>query len=71
MAYSWPLFLYKSYVYDQKELSKGLFQSDLLIKAFKCIFTSPGSAHRHDGGDDAVHFKGPCSHNHVADLVRM
>ena len=31
-AYSWPLFLYKGYVYDLSDPSNGLFQSDLLVK---------------------------------------
>ena len=39
-AYSWPLFLYKGYVYDPNDPSSGLFQSDLLVKVcFRSIQT--------------------------------
>ncbi|KAF8425762.1 hypothetical protein L210DRAFT_3324134, partial [Boletus edulis BED1] len=72
-AFSWPRFLYKGDTYNLNEPSKGLFQSDILVKSFKCIFTSPSSAHRHDGGDEAIHFKGPNPRHrsHVAALLRM
>ncbi|KAH6911947.1 hypothetical protein BKA70DRAFT_1370418 [Coprinopsis sp. MPI-PUGE-AT-0042] len=42
----WPLFLYKKYVIDLDNIWKGLFMSDLLIFAFKHIFTSPSSVDR-------------------------
>ncbi|KIM62962.1 hypothetical protein SCLCIDRAFT_24554 [Scleroderma citrinum Foug A] len=38
---SWPRFLYKSEQYDPNNPVKGLFRNDLLVQAFKHIFTSP------------------------------
>ncbi|KAG1727199.1 hypothetical protein EDD22DRAFT_961293 [Suillus occidentalis] len=46
---SWPLFLYENYSFDNTNLEKGLFQSKILIQAFKAIFTSPSSAKEADG----------------------
>ncbi|KAI0067315.1 hypothetical protein BV25DRAFT_1911964 [Artomyces pyxidatus] len=39
----WPMFLYQGYRYDADDPWKGLFRSDLLVTAFKHIFTSPSS----------------------------
>ncbi|KAG1799129.1 uncharacterized protein BJ212DRAFT_1305601 [Suillus subaureus] len=44
MEMSWPAFLYEKYSANQDNLEKGLFQSVLLLQAFKAIFTSPSSA---------------------------
>ncbi|KAG8215290.1 hypothetical protein J3R82DRAFT_8851 [Butyriboletus roseoflavus] len=41
---SWPYFMYKNDNYNAKDPINGLFKNTLLLKAFKCIFTSPGSA---------------------------
>ncbi|KAG2143671.1 hypothetical protein DEU56DRAFT_733151 [Suillus clintonianus] len=46
---SWPLFLYENYSFDDSNLEKGLFQSKILIQAFKAIYTSPSSAKEVDG----------------------
>ncbi|KAI9570979.1 hypothetical protein HD554DRAFT_2241052 [Boletus coccyginus] len=43
-AQSWPTFLYAGYHFDPQEPSKGLFKGEILVKAFKAIFTSPTSA---------------------------
>ncbi|KAI6140546.1 hypothetical protein BKA82DRAFT_3939797, partial [Pisolithus tinctorius] len=43
-AYSWPSFLYRNGEYDSKNLTNGLFCGELLIRAFRCIFTSPSLA---------------------------
>ncbi|KAI6154852.1 hypothetical protein BKA82DRAFT_3967788 [Pisolithus tinctorius] len=43
-AYSWPSFLYRNGEYDSKNPTNGLFCGELLIRAFRCIFTSPSSA---------------------------
>ncbi|KIM51531.1 hypothetical protein SCLCIDRAFT_33351 [Scleroderma citrinum Foug A] len=48
-ADSWPRFLYKSERYNPNNPVKGLFRNDLLVQAFKHIFTSPSSA---DSVDD-------------------
>ncbi|KAI0055415.1 hypothetical protein BV25DRAFT_1815634 [Artomyces pyxidatus] len=42
----WPVFLYRDYQYDSEDPWKGLFQSSLLVKAFKHIFTSPSSVEK-------------------------
>ncbi|KAJ3546955.1 hypothetical protein NMY22_g1848 [Coprinellus aureogranulatus] len=39
----WPLFVYRNEVYDEEEPWKGLFRSQLLVSAYKHIFTSPSS----------------------------
>ncbi|KAG2745790.1 hypothetical protein P692DRAFT_201719517 [Suillus brevipes Sb2] len=51
---SWPLFLYENYSFDSTDLEKGLFQSKILIQAFKAIFTSPSSAKEADGDGDGA-----------------
>ncbi|KZP28583.1 hypothetical protein FIBSPDRAFT_728905, partial [Athelia psychrophila] len=43
-AYSWPLFCYKDFTYNQENCEEGLWKSALMVKTFKCIFTSPSSA---------------------------
>ncbi|KAG1728759.1 uncharacterized protein EDB91DRAFT_1023995, partial [Suillus paluster] len=40
---SWPSFLYRNGHYDPQNPANGLFKGELLIKAFKHIFTSPSS----------------------------
>ncbi|KJA26432.1 hypothetical protein HYPSUDRAFT_133249 [Hypholoma sublateritium FD-334 SS-4] len=42
----WPIFLYRSHQYDDANPWKGLLQSDILVKTFKHIFTSPSSVDR-------------------------
>ncbi|KAH6903657.1 hypothetical protein BKA70DRAFT_1110650, partial [Coprinopsis sp. MPI-PUGE-AT-0042] len=42
----WPIFLYKDYTYNRKDVWEGLFQSHLLVSAFRHIFTSPSSVDR-------------------------
>ncbi|KAF6741086.1 hypothetical protein DFP72DRAFT_863184 [Ephemerocybe angulata] len=39
----WPLFVFKNEVFDPDDAWKGLFRSELLVKGFKHIFTSPSS----------------------------
>ncbi|KAI0055392.1 hypothetical protein BV25DRAFT_1921867 [Artomyces pyxidatus] len=39
----WPLFLYRGCVYNPCEPWNGLFRNQLLVSAFKHIFTSPSS----------------------------
>ncbi|KAF8129550.1 hypothetical protein EV363DRAFT_1451080 [Boletus edulis] len=72
-AFSWPNFLYKDNTFDRNNLSKGLFQGELLVKSFKCIFTSPMSAHHLEGGEGAIQSKGPGhrTRNNVAALLKM
>ncbi|KAL4069525.1 hypothetical protein J3A83DRAFT_4095442 [Scleroderma citrinum] len=41
---SWPYFLYKNKWYDPDNPVKGLFKNNLLMQAFKYIFTSLSSA---------------------------
>ncbi|KAG2081961.1 hypothetical protein BD769DRAFT_1633495 [Suillus cothurnatus] len=42
----WPLFLYADYHYDLKDPWNGLFQSALLVCAYRNVFTSPSSMNR-------------------------
>ncbi|KAH6916582.1 hypothetical protein BKA70DRAFT_1215083 [Coprinopsis sp. MPI-PUGE-AT-0042] len=42
----WAPFLYKDFQYDIEDIWKGLFRSQLLVSAFKHIFTSPSSVYR-------------------------
>ncbi|KAG1799432.1 uncharacterized protein HD556DRAFT_1439814 [Suillus plorans] len=42
-ACSWPSFLYKDGRYDPQNPTKDLFKGELLVKAFKRVFTSPSS----------------------------
>ncbi|KAG1893608.1 uncharacterized protein F5891DRAFT_962684, partial [Suillus fuscotomentosus] len=42
-ACSWPLFLYKDGCYNPQNPTKDLFKGELLVKVFKCVFTSPSS----------------------------
>ncbi|KAH6918232.1 hypothetical protein BKA70DRAFT_1366541 [Coprinopsis sp. MPI-PUGE-AT-0042] len=42
----WPLFLYRSYKCNRSNIWEGLFESVLLVSAFKHIFTSPSSVDR-------------------------
>ncbi|KAF8835229.1 hypothetical protein BDN67DRAFT_913391 [Paxillus ammoniavirescens] len=42
--FSWPRYLYEGGSYDPQNPCKGLFKGELLLKAFRCIFTSPSSA---------------------------
>ncbi|KAH6907219.1 hypothetical protein BKA70DRAFT_1104875 [Coprinopsis sp. MPI-PUGE-AT-0042] len=42
----WPLFLYKDNTFDRENVWKGLFRSNLLVFAFRHIFTSPSSVDR-------------------------
>ncbi|KAG1732025.1 uncharacterized protein EDB91DRAFT_1238858 [Suillus paluster] len=42
----WPLFLYTNYHYDPEDPWNGLFQSSLLVCAYKHIFMSPSSVDR-------------------------
>ncbi|TFK20491.1 hypothetical protein FA15DRAFT_599609, partial [Coprinopsis marcescibilis] len=39
----WPKFVYQEFVYDAADPWHGLFQSHLLVQAYKHIFTSPSS----------------------------
>ncbi|KIM54560.1 hypothetical protein SCLCIDRAFT_136562, partial [Scleroderma citrinum Foug A] len=43
-ANSWPLFLYANGKYNPNFPNHGLFKGELLVKAFRYIFTSPSSA---------------------------
>ncbi|EGO30815.1 hypothetical protein SERLADRAFT_404821 [Serpula lacrymans var. lacrymans S7.9] len=40
----WPTFMYVDYKYNPEDNEKGLFQSTLLLRAYKFVFTSPSSA---------------------------
>ncbi|KAG2145514.1 hypothetical protein BD769DRAFT_1625224 [Suillus cothurnatus] len=42
----WPFFLYADYRYDPEDPWNGLFQSALLVCAYKHVFTSPSSVDR-------------------------
>ncbi|KAH6871076.1 hypothetical protein BKA70DRAFT_1131287 [Coprinopsis sp. MPI-PUGE-AT-0042] len=42
----WPVFLYRDYQADPRRIWEGLFRSNLLVNAFKHIFTSPSSVDR-------------------------
>ncbi|KAG6912168.1 hypothetical protein DXG01_016779, partial [Tephrocybe rancida] len=39
----WPVFVYHGYTYDAEDPWNGAFRSQLLVKAFKFVFTSPSS----------------------------
>ncbi|KAG6905819.1 hypothetical protein DXG01_000545 [Tephrocybe rancida] len=39
----WPDFVYHGYTYDPEDPWNGAFRSQLLVKAFKHVFTSPSS----------------------------
>ncbi|KAH6913099.1 hypothetical protein BKA70DRAFT_1369812 [Coprinopsis sp. MPI-PUGE-AT-0042] len=43
----WPLFLYQDHVFDAEDPWKGLLRGEILVKAFKHVFTSPSSVDRH------------------------
>ncbi|KAH6904935.1 hypothetical protein BKA70DRAFT_1373300 [Coprinopsis sp. MPI-PUGE-AT-0042] len=42
----WPLFLYHNYEYNPDDPWNGLLRSELLVKAYKHIFTSPSSVEK-------------------------
>ncbi|KAH6887786.1 hypothetical protein BKA70DRAFT_1443450 [Coprinopsis sp. MPI-PUGE-AT-0042] len=46
---SWPIFMYENYVYYPKEPLKGLLRSDIMLSAYKFVFTSPSSANSQTG----------------------
>lgn len=39
----WPIFLYAGYTYDPEDPWNGLLRSNILVSAFKHVFTSPSS----------------------------
>ncbi|KZP11486.1 hypothetical protein FIBSPDRAFT_756603, partial [Athelia psychrophila] len=43
-ASSWPKFCYFDFTYNPENCEEGLWKSALMVKTFKCIFTSPSSA---------------------------
>ncbi|TFK79731.1 hypothetical protein K466DRAFT_505095, partial [Polyporus arcularius HHB13444] len=45
----YPSFLYDVEEYDADRIDKGLLRSELLVKAYRHIFTSPSSAERPQG----------------------
>ncbi|KAG2053741.1 hypothetical protein BDR06DRAFT_885501, partial [Suillus hirtellus] len=51
---SWPVFVYKNYLFDENNLKQGLFMSKILVQAFKAVFTSPSSAREADGDGDGA-----------------
>ncbi|KAF8835056.1 hypothetical protein BDN67DRAFT_913681, partial [Paxillus ammoniavirescens] len=53
-ADSWPTFLYKNEQYNPENPSKRIFKNTLLVKTFRHIFTSPGSADSNHTIDDNV-----------------
>lgn len=50
-----------------------LYLTSCELQSFKCIFTSPRSAHDPEGGEEAIHFKGlsSCSRSHIMALLKM
>ncbi|KAG1811478.1 uncharacterized protein BJ212DRAFT_1277845 [Suillus subaureus] len=54
-ACSWPSFLYKDGCCDPQNPTNGLFKGKLLIKAFKCVFTSPTSTYEKQPADSVAH----------------
>ncbi|KIJ91734.1 hypothetical protein K443DRAFT_685762 [Laccaria amethystina LaAM-08-1] len=42
----WPIFLWSGYKYDEDQPWRGLLRSDILVKSFKHIFTSPSSVEK-------------------------
>ncbi|KAN0073663.1 hypothetical protein V8E55_012140 [Tylopilus felleus] len=42
-ANMWPTFLYRKGLYNAERPLDGLFKGELLVKTFRCIFTSPSS----------------------------
>ncbi|KZP03182.1 hypothetical protein FIBSPDRAFT_769319, partial [Athelia psychrophila] len=42
-AGSWPKFCYADFLYDPENVDTGLWKSAMMVKAFKCVFTSPSS----------------------------
>ncbi|KAI9573734.1 hypothetical protein HD554DRAFT_2012101 [Boletus coccyginus] len=45
-AHHWPKFLFKDRKFNREHPSEDIFQGDLLLKAFKHIFTSPSSCQK-------------------------
>ncbi|KAF7978369.1 hypothetical protein HWV62_739 [Athelia sp. TMB] len=43
---AWPIFLFAGLAYDENDPWKGLFRSQLLLNAYKFVFTSPSSVDR-------------------------
>ncbi|KAN0078438.1 hypothetical protein V8E55_010495 [Tylopilus felleus] len=76
-ANSWPRFLYQDGRYDLQHSSEGLFRGNLLMKAFRVIFTSPSSVDEETDpaiipNDRAKRHRGErCTRTHVAGLLRM
>ncbi|KIM75190.1 hypothetical protein PILCRDRAFT_681578 [Piloderma croceum F 1598] len=42
----WPIFLYQGYSYDPEDPWNGLLRSNILVSAYKHIFTSPSSVEK-------------------------
>ncbi|KAG1785968.1 uncharacterized protein HD556DRAFT_1450170 [Suillus plorans] len=53
-ACSWPSFLYKDGHYDPQNPAKDLFKGELLVKAFKRVFTSPSSTDEEQAVDSVA-----------------
>ncbi|KAI6032694.1 hypothetical protein F5J12DRAFT_712857, partial [Pisolithus orientalis] len=76
-AYSWPLFLYENFKFYSTDAEQGLFQSSLLIKAFKFIFTSPSSIqdldkdHTTPGCHWGSSNQQAATKNHIASILGM
>ncbi|KAF8437720.1 hypothetical protein L210DRAFT_3546765 [Boletus edulis BED1] len=75
-AHMWPSFLYAKGRGDPESPSEGLFKGELLVRAFRCIFTSPGSSRREIENDAAIEPQGPPSKRQrtrcdVAGLLKM
>ncbi|KAF8447782.1 hypothetical protein L210DRAFT_3391365, partial [Boletus edulis BED1] len=78
-AYMWPTFLYAKGQYQRNRPSVDLFKGELLLRAFRCIFTSPSSARREnteeDSTNDGLHSRRGSQHIrprcNVATLLKM
>ncbi|KAJ3529763.1 hypothetical protein NMY22_g8865 [Coprinellus aureogranulatus] len=50
----WPRFIYKNYDYNPQDAWEGLLRSNLLVQAYKHVFTSPSSVYASNGVSKAT-----------------
>ncbi|KAI5985498.1 hypothetical protein EDD15DRAFT_2374095 [Pisolithus albus] len=75
-AHCWPSFLYADGEYDPAMPAKGLFKGKYLVMAFRCVFTSPGSAQNEVSCGNIPQVSRPSrtrqqSRHHVAKILKM
>ncbi|KAH0832176.1 hypothetical protein J3R83DRAFT_13091 [Lanmaoa asiatica] len=68
----WLQFLYRDGKYDQLDPAKRLFKGEIILKAFKLIFTSPSSADKEDTNGPTKRCRGERrTRANVAHLLKM